>query len=142
MHNFALLLNFLALCWLYRTRTLVFQNKPWMFCFEFCEISKNTFFLQNTSSGCFCRLLQIDHVEITTDRSHLQMFFNTGDLKRLHHWYFLVNFAKVLRILIIRSVVSACFYHNITQMQLRINRFKRENDKEKCLLMIFYNFCS
>ena len=25
-----------------------------MFCCEFCEISKNTFFLQNTSSGCFC----------------------------------------------------------------------------------------
>ena len=26
-------------------------------------------------------------------------------------------------------------------LQLRINRYKRENDKQKCLLMIFFYFC-
>ena len=29
--------------------------QSFVFSCEFCEISKNTFFLQNTSGGCFCR---------------------------------------------------------------------------------------
>ena len=87
--------------------------------------------------------------------------------KRLQHRYFPVTNAKFLRTafviehqwlfsiwpyyilwmiyeLITFSVYTMSYGHvsTVTDLQLWINQYKKENDKQKCLLMIFFNFCS
>ena len=49
-----------------------------VFSCEFCEISKNTFFLQNTSGGCFC--LKGDYVYYTTSFHHFKSSHGGGVL--------------------------------------------------------------
>ena len=53
LKNFA---NFTGkqLCWSFFLRKLLTETPTQLFSCEICNIFKNTFDLQNTSSGCFC----------------------------------------------------------------------------------------
>ena len=87
--------------------------------------------------------------------------------KRLQHKYFFVNIAKFFKTafvvghrwllsswpykilwmiyeLIAFSSCAMSYAHVsiITNLQLGLSKYKRENDKQKCLLMIFFRFCS
>ena len=97
------------------------------------------------------------YVLVSFDKVALNFFIK----KRLQHWYFSVKIARFFRTafvvehqwllstwlvyilwrinkLTMCCVVSACFCY----LQLQTNLYKRENDKRKYLLMIFFYFCS
>ena len=74
-----------------------------MFCCEYCETFKNTFFLQNTSGGCFC------NVQVIVLRNLAQ-----ADQNKIVYVIFLQNHccalrANIAQVIFLCNVVSDVF---------------------------------